>query len=99
MRTLTLAREELGWTAQRGIEEMCEDSWRWQKNNQTDMKTKGWRILWKTIDIGVDVGGTSIKMGLFTTEGELLEKWEIPTRKENNVPESYRMWLIPSGRK
>ena len=34
--------------------------------------------------IGVDVGGTSIKMGLFTTEGELLEKWEIPTRKENN---------------
>ena len=27
------AREELGWTAQRGLEEMCEDSWRWQKNN------------------------------------------------------------------
>ncbi len=34
--------------------------------------------------IGVDVGGTSVKLGLFTTEGELLEKWEIPTRKENN---------------
>lgn len=29
----TLAKEELGWVAQRGIEEMCEDSWRWQKNN------------------------------------------------------------------
>ena len=28
-----LAREELGWTAERGIREMCEDSWRWQKNN------------------------------------------------------------------
>lgn len=27
------AREELGWTAKRGIKEMCEDSWRWQKNN------------------------------------------------------------------
>jgi UDP-glucose 4-epimerase len=27
------AREELGWTATRGLEEMCEDSWRWQKNN------------------------------------------------------------------
>ncbi|PLS01474.1 UDP-glucose 4-epimerase GalE [Neobacillus cucumis] len=27
------AKEELGWTATRGIEEMCEDSWRWQKNN------------------------------------------------------------------
>lgn len=23
----------LGWKAQRGIEEMCEDTWRWQKNN------------------------------------------------------------------
>ena len=32
---------------------------------------------------GVDVGGTSIKLGLFTVEGELLEKWEIPTRTEN----------------
>ena len=27
------AREELGWVAQYGIREMCEDSWRWQKNN------------------------------------------------------------------
>ena len=32
---------------------------------------------------GVDVGGTTIKLGLFTVEGELLEKWEIPTRTEN----------------
>ncbi len=31
---------------------------------------------------GVDVGGTTIKMGLFTPVGELLEKWEIPTRTE-----------------
>ncbi|MBR6897331.1 MAG: UDP-glucose 4-epimerase GalE [Lachnospiraceae bacterium] len=29
----SLAERELGWKAQRGIEEMCEDSWRWQKNN------------------------------------------------------------------
>lgn len=27
------AKAELGWEAKRGIEEMCEDSWRWQKNN------------------------------------------------------------------
>lgn len=27
------AKEELGWTAQFGIKEMCEDAWRWQKNN------------------------------------------------------------------
>ncbi len=33
---------------------------------------------------GVDVGGTTVKMGLFTPKGEILEKWEIPTRKEEN---------------
>lgn len=32
---------------------------------------------------GVDIGGTSIKIGLFDKVGELLEHWEIPTRKEN----------------
>lgn len=29
----TKAKEELGWEAQYGIREMCEDSWRWQSNN------------------------------------------------------------------
>lgn len=29
----SLAKEELGWEASFGIKEMCEDSWRWQKNN------------------------------------------------------------------
>ncbi|WP_405376832.1 UDP-glucose 4-epimerase GalE [Pseudobutyrivibrio sp.] len=29
----TKAKEELGWTAEYGIKEMCADSWRWQKNN------------------------------------------------------------------
>ena len=27
------ANEELGWKAEKGIEEMCEDSWRWQNKN------------------------------------------------------------------
>ena len=27
------AKKELGWEAQYGLKEMCEDSWRWQKNN------------------------------------------------------------------
>ncbi|MEF9916757.1 MAG: UDP-glucose 4-epimerase GalE [Lachnospiraceae bacterium] len=27
------AKKELGWEAQRELEEMCEDSWRWQSNN------------------------------------------------------------------
>lgn len=29
----SLAKEELGWAAERGIKEMCEDAWRWQSNN------------------------------------------------------------------
>lgn len=33
---------------------------------------------------GVDIGGTFVKLGLFTAEGELLEKWQINTRRENN---------------
>lgn len=33
---------------------------------------------------GVDVGGTTVKMGLFDKEGNVLEKWEIPTRTENH---------------
>ena len=37
-----------------------------------------------TYYIGVDVGGTTIKMGLFSDTGELLEKWEIPTRLDNH---------------
>ena len=33
---------------------------------------------------GIDVGGTTVKCGLFQTDGTLVEKWEIPTRRENN---------------
>ncbi|MDF2512498.1 MAG: UDP-glucose 4-epimerase [Herbinix sp.] len=29
----TLSENELGWRAERGIEEMCKDAWRWQYNN------------------------------------------------------------------
>ena len=31
---------------------------------------------------GVDLGGTTVKIGFFDTDGKMLEKWEIPTRKE-----------------
>ena len=33
---------------------------------------------------GVDIGGTTVKLGLFTSEGRLTGSWEIPTRKEDN---------------
>ena len=32
---------------------------------------------------GIDVGGTTVKCGLFTVEGTVVDKWEIKTRKEN----------------
>lgn len=33
---------------------------------------------------GVDIGGTTVKLGLFDIEGSLIDKWEIPTRTENS---------------
>ena len=33
---------------------------------------------------GVDLGGTTVKMGLFTDGGEVLDKWEIVTIKDDN---------------
>lgn len=33
--------------------------------------------------IGVDIGGTSVKIGLFEVTGELIDKWEVKTRKED----------------
>ena len=32
---------------------------------------------------GIDLGGTTVKLGLFTVEGTLLDKREIVTRTEN----------------
>ena len=32
---------------------------------------------------GVDIGGTSVKIGLFSVDGELLDKWEITTRTDD----------------
>ena len=36
----TKAKEELGWTAERGLKEMCEDAWRWQSQNPDGYNTK-----------------------------------------------------------
>jgi len=33
--------------------------------------------------VGVDIGGTTVKLGYFSAEGELLEKWEITTRTDD----------------
>ena len=33
---------------------------------------------------GIDVGGTTVKLGLFNQSGDILDKWEIPTRTEDH---------------
>ena len=33
----------------------------------------------KEYAFGIDLGGTTAKVGLFTTSGQLVEKWEVPT--------------------
>ena len=35
--------------------------------------------------VGIDVGGTTVKLGLFETTGRLMDKWEIPTRTEDGA--------------
>lgn len=39
----------------------------------------------KPYAFGVDLGGTTVKIGLFEISGTLLEKWEIPTRTQNHA--------------
>lgn len=54
------------------------------RNMASDSRKGNGGLEMKTYCFGIDVGGTTVKLGLFTTEGALLDKWEIPTRKENN---------------
>ncbi|MCQ2422317.1 MAG: ROK family glucokinase [Lachnospiraceae bacterium] len=36
-----------------------------------------------SIVFGIDIGGTTVKCGVFTEKGDLLDKWEIPTDRTN----------------
>lgn len=38
----------------------------------------------KNYGFGVDIGGTTVKIGFFHIDGTMLEKWEIPTNTENH---------------
>ena len=58
----------------------------------------------KKYAFGVDIGGTTCKIGLFDTSGRLLDKWEIPTNKENrgagilsDVAEAVEAKLVKEG--
>ncbi|MCD8325370.1 MAG: ROK family glucokinase [Lachnospiraceae bacterium] len=56
------------------------------------------------IVFGVDIGGTTVKLGMFDDQGVVLEKWEIPTRTENHgsliladIAESVSVRMTDSG--
>ena len=34
----TFAKEQLGWVAEKGIQEMCDDVWHWQSKNPNGYK-------------------------------------------------------------
>ena len=58
----------------------------------------------KKYAIGVDIGGTTVKIGVFRIDGTLDKKWEITTRKENDgkqilsdIAEAIRMELAGRG--
>ena len=38
----------------------------------------------KPYAFGIDIGGTTVKCGFFNSDGTFVEKWEIPTRREND---------------
>ena len=46
-------------------------------------RKREWRRNMKKYAFGVDVGGTTCKIGLFETSGILIDKWEIKTNTEN----------------
>ena len=43
--------------------------------------------------IGIDLGGTSIKFGILTLDGEVQDKWSIPT---NILAVSYTHLTLPT---
>ena len=50
----------------------------------------------KEYAFGIDLGGTTAKIGLFTTSGALLEKWEVATDTSNAGEHIWKIWPLPS---
>ena len=52
----------------------------------------------------IDIGGTTVKIGVLSMEGELLDKWEIPTRTEDggkyileDIADSVKKYVADKG--
>lgn len=53
-------------------------------DKSTILKEKQEKQTMKKYAFGVDIGGTTCKIGFFETSGKMLDKWEIKTNTENN---------------
>lgn len=58
----------------------------------------------QSVAFGVDIGGTSVKMGLFSAQKGLLEKWQLPSRTDGDsaamlleIAESLRGCAVANG--
>ena len=56
------------------------------------------------ICFGIDIGGTTVKIGILSEEGQILDKWEIKTRTEDNgahivsdIAESLKKAIVEKG--
>ncbi len=56
------------------------------------------------ICFGIDIGGTTVKIGVLSLEGQLLDKWEIPTRTEEggkyilgDIADSVKKYVADKG--
>ncbi len=47
--------------------------------------------------IGIDIGGTSVKLGIFEEDGTLVKKWEVPTRKKRTESTSWAILRLRSA--
>jgi len=66
------------------IEKFTKKIYNLRKITHTHIFENKRRKMMKQYGFGVDLGGTTCKIGLFKTSGELLDKWEIRTNTENN---------------
>ena len=56
------------------------------------------------ICFGIDIGGTTVKIGVLSLEGELMDKWEIHTRTEEggkyilgDIADSVKKYVADKG--
>ena len=50
----------------------------------------------KEYAFGIDLGGTTAKIGLFTTSGALLESGKLPPTPPMQASTSWKIWPLPS---